>query len=76
MRKHTAQWKRKCSRNYLQATNTNSEDQLDPLVFSGIYCPPKHNNKKEHYEEFFSMLGNNSIAGGGYNAKHSTWGLD
>jgi hypothetical protein len=41
---------------------------------SAIYCPPKHLNKKEHFEGFFKTLGNKFFAGGDYNAKHPTWG--
>jgi hypothetical protein len=41
---------------------------------SAIYCPPKHNNKYEDYDRFFKTLGNRFIAGGDYNAKHTSWG--
>jgi hypothetical protein len=41
---------------------------------SAIYSPPKHNNKYEGYDRFFTTLGNRFIAGGDFNAKHTFWG--
>jgi hypothetical protein len=41
---------------------------------SAMYCPPKHFNKKEHFEGFFKTLDNKFFAGEDYNAKHPTWG--
>lgn len=64
----------KFSKDFLQATSVIIEDELSPLTISAIYCPPKHNNKKEDYEEFFQTLGNKFIVGGDYNAKHPRWG--
>lgn len=58
----------------LQATSVNIEDKTGTITISAIYCPPKHINTKQHYEHFFQTLGNKFIAGGDYNAKHSSWG--
>ena len=44
------------------------------ITISAAYCPPRHNNKKEDYQSFFSTLGNKFIAGGDYNSKHVLWG--
>lgn len=58
----------------IQATNIIVEDWLGPLTISSIYCPPKHNIKKEMYMSFFRTLGNKFLACGDYNAKHPLWG--
>lgn len=50
------------------------EDWLGPLTVTAVYSPPKHNIKKEQYEQFFKTLGNRFIAGGDYNTKHPWWG--
>lgn len=64
----------KFEKSYLQATSVTIEDVHGPTTLSAIYCPPKHNNKKVHFEELFNTLGNKFLAGGDYNAKHPTWG--
>lgn len=64
----------KYTKDHLQATSVSIEDVHGPIIMSAIYCPPKHNNKQVHFEEFFKTLGNRFIAGGDYNAKHPTWG--
>jgi len=66
--------KEKFRKDYLQATSITIEEAHGPLTISAIYCPPKHNNKAEQFQEFFSTLGNRFIAGGDYNAKHLMWG--
>lgn len=58
----------------IQATNIIVEDWLGPLTISSIYCPPKHNIKKDLYISFFRSLGNKFLACGDYNAKHPLWG--
>jgi exonuclease III len=42
-----------------------------PLTVSAIYCPPRYNLKKSHFETFFHALGNQFIAGGDFNSKHT-----
>lgn len=59
---------------HLQATIVQIDTNKGNLTVAAIYCPPKHNNKQEHFEQFFKTLGNKFIAGGDYNAKHSMWG--
>jgi hypothetical protein len=44
------------------------------ITITVIYCPPRHNLKKEHFETFFQMLGPKFIAGGDYDSKHNLWG--
>ena len=44
------------------------------ITVTVVYCPPRHNLKKEHFETFFQTLGPKFIAGGDYNSKHTLWG--
>jgi hypothetical protein len=44
------------------------------ITITAVYCPPRHNLKKEHFETFFQTLGPKLIAGGDYNSKHTLWG--
>lgn len=60
--------------NHLQATTIAIEGVTGITKISAVYCPPKHNNKKDKYEAFFKTLGNKFIAGGDYNAKNIVWG--
>lgn len=60
--------------NKIQATNVVVEDRSGPIKFSAIYSPPKHTIKKEDDKNFFNTLGTRFIAGGNYNAKHTSWG--
>lgn len=64
----------KFTKDYLQATSVTIEEEHGPITLSATYCPPKHQNKKEHFEGFFKTLGNKFLAGGDYNAKHTIWG--
>lgn len=41
---------------------------------SAIYCPPRHNIKKEDYIRLMKSLGDHFIIGGDYNAKNTHWG--
>lgn len=59
---------------HLQSTSINVENNTGTLRISAIYCPPKHNIKQQDFEHFLQTLGNKFIAGGDYNAKHTTWG--
>jgi hypothetical protein len=50
------------------------EDAVGSLIISAVYLPPKHNVKQEQLETFYNTLGQQFIAGGDYNAKHTAWG--
>jgi hypothetical protein len=39
-----------------------------------IYCPPRHNQRKESYLNVLNKLGNKYVIGGDYNAKNTLWG--
>jgi hypothetical protein len=39
-----------------------------------VYCPPRHNIKKEQFEHFFCTLGQRFLARGHYNSKNVLWG--
>jgi hypothetical protein len=41
---------------------------------SAVYCPPRHNVKKEQFNDLFQNLGPKFIAGGDFNSKHTVWG--
>ena len=60
--------------NEIQATSVKITDLKGPLTISAVYCPPRHNIKKENFENFFKTLGHRFIAGGDYNCKHTQWG--
>ena len=47
---------------------------LYEITVAAVYCPPRHNLKQEHFEEFFQTLGPKFLAGGDYNNKHINWG--
>ena len=47
------------------------EEWNGPLTIASIYCPPKYNNKKEHFEEYFNILGSKFLVGGNLNAKYT-----
>ncbi|PNF20186.1 hypothetical protein B7P43_G16736 [Cryptotermes secundus] len=64
----------KFEENFLQATSIKVRTLPYDITISAAYCPPRHNNKKEDYQSFFSTLGNKCIAGGDYNSKHVLWG--
>ena len=59
---------------YLQATSINVTLLPYDLTICAVYCPPKHNNKEQHYTEFFKTLGSKFIVGGDCNSKHTQWG--
>jgi len=64
----------KINKNHIQATSIVIEEWNGPLTIAAIYCPPKYNNKKEHFEEYFNILGSKFLVGGDFNAKHTEWG--
>lgn len=58
----------------IQTTTISISDTTCPINISAVYWPPKFNNTKDQYLDFLKSLGNRFLAGGGYNAKHITWG--
>lgn len=64
----------KYSKEHLQATNVVVETINGPILFSSVYCPPKHQNKEKQFQEFFDTLGSTFIAAGDFNAKNKFWG--
>lgn len=64
----------KYSFDYLQGTVLEILTDTGKLIISALYCPPRHNNKKEHFDNFFKTLGNKFLVGGDFNAKHTIWG--
>jgi hypothetical protein len=64
----------KYEKNFLQATVIKVKLLPYELTIAAVYCPPRHNIKKEDYRNFFSTLGQKFIAGGDYNSKNTLWG--
>lgn len=64
----------KYEKDHLQATSINVKTMPYDLTISAVYCPPRHNLKKEDYQRFFQTLGSKFLAGGDYNSKHTMWG--
>lgn len=64
----------KFSTEHIQATNVIVSTSNRDIVISALYCPPRHNNKKESFKHYFKTLGTKFIAGGDFNAKHIHWG--
>jgi hypothetical protein len=60
--------------NAIQATSIKVQGLLHEITVAAVYCPPRHNLKKEHFETFFQTLGPKFIAGGDYNCKNILWG--
>ena len=58
----------------IQATSIKVKGLLHEITVAAVYCPPRHNLKKEQFETFFQTLGSKFIAGGDYNSKHILWG--
>lgn len=64
----------KFQEDYLQATTIAIKENHRDIVFSAVYCPPRHNIKKQKFASFFDTLGPCFIAGGDYNSKNQIWG--
>jgi hypothetical protein len=64
----------KYEEHFLQATSIQVNSLPYPITVSAVYCPPRHNLKKENYKNYFATLGPKFIAGGDYNSKHTLWG--
>lgn len=60
--------------NHIQATSIKVKGFPHETSISAVYCPPRHNIKREQFVEFFDTLGPTFIAGGDYNSKHTLWG--
>jgi hypothetical protein len=60
-------------KNYLQATSVRVNTLPNDISVSAVYCPPRHNVKKEQFNDFFQNLGPKFIAGGDFNSKHTIW---
>jgi len=58
----------------IQATSIKVVGFPYEITIAAVYCPPRHNLKKEQFETFFQTLGPKFIAGGDYNSKHTLWG--
>lgn len=59
---------------HIQATNVCITDWNGDLTVSAVYCPPRHNIRRNDFIEFFNTLGPRFIAGGDFNAKNQAWG--
>jgi len=59
---------------HIQATTVEVLFKNGNISVTALYCPPRHNNKREDYKKFFLTLGKKFIAGGDFNAKHTQWG--
>jgi len=59
---------------HIQATSIAIKDDIGELNIAAVYSPPKHVIKEADYTRFFRTLGHRFVAGGDYNAKHTTWG--
>jgi hypothetical protein len=60
--------------NFLQATVIKIKSFPYKLTVASVYCPPRHNIKREHFKNFFLTLGPKFISGGDYNSKNTFWG--
>jgi hypothetical protein len=64
----------KCEENSIQTTSIKVKGFPYEINITAVYCPPRHNLKKEEFETFFQTLGTKFIAGGNYNRKQTLWG--
>jgi len=58
----------------LQAIPVHLEALPWHLTVSAVDCPPRHALSSATYSDFFRSLGPRLLAGGDWNAKHTTWG--
>ena len=58
----------------IQATNVRVYTKDNKITVSAVYCPPKPKIKADQFTGFFKALGGQFIAGGDFNAKHTSWG--
>jgi hypothetical protein len=57
-----------------QVTAITINTKKGKITIAAIYCPPRHNQKKESYLNALNKLGNKFIIGGDYNGKNTLWG--
>jgi len=58
----------------IKATSIKVQGILHEITVAAVYCPPRHNIKKEKFKTFFHTLGPRFIASGDYNSKNVLWG--
>jgi hypothetical protein len=44
------------------------------FTITAVYCPPRHNLKRIHFETFLRTLGKKFRAVGDFNSRHTVWG--
>ena len=64
----------KIETSHLQAVSIEVGDWFGPLTISAAYCPPNYPSNKISFLNYFNSLGNRFLAGGDFNAKHTSWG--
>jgi hypothetical protein len=64
----------RCEENSIHTTSTKVKRFPYEITITAVYCPPRHNLKKEQFETFFQTLGPKFVDGGDYNSKHTLWG--
>lgn len=69
---HYEELKMELEENQVTAITINTGKEK--ITIAAIYCPPRHNQKKESYLNVLSQLGNKFIIGGDFNAKNTLWG--
>lgn len=42
----------KYAKDYLKVTRVTVDNSLSPITISAVHCPLKHNNKKNHFNQF------------------------
>lgn len=58
----------------IQLTMVGIKSTKQKLIVGAVYCPPRHNLKKEDYKILLQHPGERFIIGGDFNAKHVDWG--
>lgn len=59
---------------HIQATTIKVKLSTYELTVASAYCPPRHNLKKENFNNLFETQGNKFIVGGDFNSKHTLYG--
>lgn len=59
---------------YIQLTVLNVSSTKQNCKIGAVYIPPKHNLKKEEYQNILNHMGERFLIGGDFNAKHTSWG--
>lgn len=62
------------SKEYMQATIITIQHNNVGLNIAVVYCPPRHNIKKNLYIAELNSFGPRVIVGGDFNAEHIAWG--